>query len=113
MILTRIFVEEFLKKHDFAFQPNQQKLCYPKLERIYNRMALSKNFPPIKYGNGKIIEGHHRYICSEILSIDIDFIKGGVNLSFENDYFWKDILIENNEWDSDAKLEDYKIEFDL
>ena len=76
MEITKEIVENFLKSHVFSFQPNQQKLCYPKLERIFNRMAKDREFDPVKEGNGKIVEGHHRYLCSEILARNIEMKKG-------------------------------------
>jgi hypothetical protein len=44
---------------------------------------------------------------------EIDNIQGSTYLSFENNCFWKEFIIEYHEWDSDAKIADYKIEFDL
>lgn len=112
MEITKEIVEKFLKSHIFSFQPNQQKLCYPKLERIFNRMAQNKKFDPVKEGNGKIVEGHHRYLCSEILSKNIEFKKGGVNMSHQTDYSWNEIIIEDVEWDSEWELMYYEKKFD-
>jgi hypothetical protein len=102
--ISKEIVEHFLKSHDFSLQPNQNKLCYPKLERIFNRMAQGRDFDPIKEGHGKIIEGHHRYLCSEFLSINIEKKKGGINMSHQTDYSWSEIIIEDCEWDSEWEL---------
>lgn len=112
MVITKQIVEDFLKSHDFPFQPNQHKLSYPKLERIFNRMVQNKDFPAIKEANGKIVEGHHRYLCSEILSKEIETIKGGVNISQQNNYVWSEITIEDIDWDNDWEKRKYQKEFD-
>lgn len=112
MEITKEIVEEFLKSHNFLYEPNQHKLCYPKLERIFKRMSENKVFSPIKIGNGKIIEGHHRYICSEILSKDIEVTKGGINLSQKVNFVWSEVVIEDIEWDKDWELRFYRKEFD-
>lgn len=112
MEITKKIIETFLKSHDFSFQPNQLKLCYPKLERICRRMAKGKEFPPVKEGNGKIIEGHHRYLCSEILSNNIEVKKGGVNISHQTYYSWNEVLIEDSEWDTEWELTYYQKKYD-
>jgi hypothetical protein len=58
---TKEILIAFLQSHKFDLDPNQHKLCFPKLARIYARMARGKDFPPIKIANRKIVEGHH--IC--------------------------------------------------
>ena len=113
MKITKEIVEEFLKSHVFSYQPNQYKLCYPKLERIFNRMAQDKDFSPVKEGNGKIIEGHHRYVCSEILSKNIETVKGGINLSQQTNYSWSEIILDDNDWDTDWELRFYQRKYDL
>ena len=108
MAFTKQILIAFLQSHKFDFNPNQHKLCFPKLERIYSRMENGKIFPPIKVGNGKIIEGHHRYICSQILKTDIEITNGGINLSQQNNYTWHEIIVEEIDWDKPWELRRYK-----
>lgn len=75
-------------------------------------MANGKKFPAIKVGNGKIVEGHHRYICSQILEIDIEITKGGINLSLQNNYVWEEILIDDFDWDQPWDLKRYQKDYD-
>ncbi len=63
MQINKKTFEKFIKDHSFYYLPSQSKLSYPKLERILKRMMNDKELPPIKIANGKIIEGHHRYLC--------------------------------------------------
>lgn len=110
--ITKKEVEEFLKSHNFPYQPNQHKICFPKLERIYERMAKDKVFPAIKIGNGKIIEGHHRYICSEMLGKELAVVKGGINLSQTETFVWTEIIVEDAEWDFDWEIRLHQRNFD-
>lgn len=112
MEFTKEILIAFLQTHNFEFEPNQTKLCFPKLSRIHSRMANGKIFPPIKVGNGKIVEGHHRYICAQILKINIEIGKGGVNFSLQNDYVWSNIIVEDIDWDQPWELKRYQKDYD-
>lgn len=112
MAFTKEILIAFLQSHNFNFEPNQHKLCFPKLKRIYVRMASGKNFPAIKVGNGKIVEGHHRYICSQILDIDIEIANGGVNISHQNSFVWKGVIVDDIDWDHPWELRKFQKDYD-
>lgn len=76
-------------------------------------MLNNKFFRPIKEANGKIVEGHHRYVCSEILTKKIEIIKEGINISMETNYSWSEVIIEENDWDSECDLKSYQRKYDL
>ena len=110
--LTKEILIAFLQSHKFDFDPNQHKLCFPKLARIYARMASGRDFPAIKVGNGKIVEGHHRYICSQILKIEIETARGGINMSQQNEYTWAAIIVDDIDWDKPWELRRYQKDYD-
>lgn len=112
MDITKEQFESFLQSHTFPLSPNQNKLSYPKLLRIFKRMVNNKPFTAIKVGEEKIIDGHHRYVCAEFLSKDLETTEGGVNISHEVDLSWKEILIEDEDWDHEEDLKAYTDEFD-
>ena len=76
-------------------------------------MSNDNSFSPITEANGKIVEGHHRYVCSEILTKKMEIIKGGINISMETNYLWSEVIIEENDWDSECDLKLYVKEYDL
>ena len=76
-------------------------------------MFNDRYFRPIKIANEKIIEGHHRYVCSEILIKKMEIIKGGINISMETNYSWSGVIVEENDWDSECDLKLYEKEYDL
>jgi hypothetical protein len=112
MQINKKTFEKFIKDHSFYYLPSQSKLSYPKLERILKRMMNDKELPPIKIANGKIIEGHHRYLCAEYLKKEIAYVKGGVNHTPQIEYFWSEILIEDIDWDQEQDRKLYEKQYD-
>jgi hypothetical protein len=92
-------VREFLKSHTFPLQPTQQKICYPIIRRIHRKMQMGVPFENINIDNLLLINGHHRYICSLLLQLEI-----GTNAwkspSNTIDLKWSDIDIDANDWES-------------
>lgn len=112
MILTKEIVEELLKENSFEYVSSQKKICYPKLERIFRRLSEGKDLHPIKFAENRIVEGHHRYLCSILLKKTIEMVKGGNNLSHKISYPWNQVMIDEIDWDSPDEINKYQKLFD-
>lgn len=99
-------VKKYLKENTFEFNPTQNKICYPILNRLYKKLHIGVCFKEIKVeeNEGLIIDGHHRFIASKIAEINIDTFPS-LKTSATRIYTWFDIEIVENEWDTKERIE--------
>lgn len=71
-IITIEQLKDFLKSGNFKLQPTQNKLCYPIIRRICHKMNAGVHFENINVDKELLINGHHRYICSQCLKKSIN-----------------------------------------
>jgi len=105
-------VEKFLKETDFDLKPSQGKVSFPIIERIYRRLQNGHAFGSIHISKGKIVDGHHRYICLKLLGYTIEYTSGGQNTSVGKDYEWKNITIDTDDYDSSHYRDIYTERYD-
>lgn len=60
-------------------------------------------FDDIKVYDGVIIDGHHRYVSSQLAKTKIDQVKSSrTNATIE--YAWDDVIFVDEEWDTQDKI---------
>ncbi len=91
-------VKEFLFEKEFDYQPGQIEISFPILMRIHKRLQQGNSFNAIKTRNGRIVDGHHRYICHQLLNIIPETIMGGENSS-KFEFTWKQIYLTKDDYD--------------
>jgi hypothetical protein len=101
--LTKKDIEEFLNNEDLFLRPRQGKLSLPILQRIHHKMKLEVPFASIQVDGDLIVNGHHRYICSEILKSNLEQInwmrpEGATALA------WRDVVIEEIDFDQPEEI---------
>ncbi len=75
MEINRDLILSILEKKENIFRPNQAKVSLPIITRICKKMKHKIRFRPIHVSDDNlIIDGHHRYISSILLGIDIGIV---------------------------------------
>ncbi|KQO20603.1 hypothetical protein ASF10_16135 [Flavobacterium sp. Leaf82] len=91
-------VKEFLLETEFSYQPGQIEISFPILKRIHRRLQQGNSFNAIKIISGRIVDGHHRYICHQLLDLIPETITGGANSS-QVKVTWKEINLTRVDYD--------------
>lgn len=110
--ITLDSVSKFLKETEFKFKPGQDKVSYPKIERIHRRLCKGLTFSAIKIVDGQIIDGHHRFICLSLLGMEIDTVPGGKNITENLEFSWEGMIVETTDYDSESEIKEYARRFD-
>lgn len=96
-------IKEFLKEKELEYLPTHNKLSLPIINRIYKKMTNGIKFEIVKINENIIIDGHHRYISSELAKSEIEktsYPKTSATIV----YSWNDVVFVNEEWDTDYKI---------
>ncbi len=105
MALSKEAVIDLLQNGDMDLEPTQEGLCFPILERLYNKMISNLSFPDIQVCDGLIINGHHRYIASILSKYEklgrVPSIKSSAKKQFE----WKSLILDEQDWDKPEEIE--------
>ena len=101
--ITEEIIKEFLKEKELEYLPTHNKLSLPIINRIYKKMTNGIKFEIVKINENIIIDGHHRYISSELAKSGIEktsYPKTSATIV----YSWNDVVFVNEEWDTDYKI---------
>jgi uncharacterized protein (DUF1015 family) len=101
--ITEEIIKEFLKEKELEYLPTHNKLSLPIINRIYKKMINEIKFEIVKVNENIIIDGHHRYISSELAKSEIEktsYPKTSATIV----YSWNDVVFVNEEWDTDYKI---------
>lgn len=96
-------LQAFLSNETLKLKPRQDKLSLPIIQRICHKMKLNVDFPYILVDDDLIVNGHHRYICSEIMKKPIGINKwqkpdNAVELD------WRNVVVEEIDYDEPEKV---------
>jgi hypothetical protein len=101
--ITEETIKEFLKVKKLNYLPTHNKLSLPIINRIYKKMMNGIKFEAVKVNGDFIIDGHHRYISSELAKNEIkktSYPKTSATI----EYSWNDVEFVAEEWDTDYKI---------
>jgi len=98
--ITHEEVEKFLLEAEFDHLPCQGEISFPVLQRIHRRLQQGNSFSAIKVKDGRIIDGHHRYICHKLLDRNSETTLGGANSKYY-EYEWSQINLTHDDYDSE------------
>ncbi|MFN7774707.1 hypothetical protein [Flavobacterium sp.] len=93
-------VERFLIETEFDYQPGQIEISFPIIQRIHRRLQQGSSFSAIKVRNGRIVDGHHRYICHKLLKLDAETTIGGGN-SKQVELVWTNVNLTRDDYDDE------------
>lgn len=95
--------QKFLKENKFDLKATQNKLCFPIIERLYEKMVLGVEFDPIKVADESIINGHHRYISSILAHFKLERVIWTAPKSVTH-FSWEQIEIDASDWESETDI---------
>ena len=104
-------VLEYLVVTEFDHQPGQLEISFPILQRIHRRLQLGNTFSAIKTRSGRIVDGHHRYICHKLLQLEPETTKGGGNSS-QLTFLWSDVNLTVEDYDDEETRARFAERFD-
>ncbi|RZJ71276.1 hypothetical protein [Flavobacterium sp.] len=113
--MTEITFEEvkrFLQETEFDHQPGQIEISFPILQRIHRRLQQGNSFSAIKTRNGRIVDGHHRYICHKLLNIVPETNVGGAN-THQIEFEWKMINLTPDDYDDEDSAKRFVERYDI
>ncbi len=70
-LISKEFIHKFIKEIKIDLKSTHGKLCFPIINRIYQKMLVGIKFPSIKIDDNLIIDGHHRYLASLLANTDL------------------------------------------
>ena len=116
--ITLKTVKDLLESGSLELIATQEAVCLPILQRIYKKMKIGIEFANIRVKDTRIVDGHHRYICSVLSKTklgqnDWQISSTTVNCSWseltivEEDYETAEMIQVHNE--RDAELNDVDI----
>lgn len=94
---------EWVKSRDFNLKSSHDKLCFPIIYRIYRKMIIGIKFHGIKVNEDTIIDGHHRYLASQLAEITIEIFPSP-RTSATKTTNWESIEFDHEDWDTAAKI---------
>ena len=106
--ITPEIVRAFLREHQFELFSTHKKVCFPILERIFNKLVQGERFEGIKVADGLIMNGHHRYICYKILEIEPEIINWTKN-SNDEITSWNLIEVDVIDWETPREIAKHQI----
>lgn len=109
MPLTKDQVIELLQEEKMDLEPTQDKLCFPIIQRLYNKMSSGLLMPSIQIDKNVIINGHHRYIASILAKYPLVRVTS-IRSSAKQQVEWKLVTIVEEDWDSRYDIEMYNTE---
>jgi len=109
--LTIEAVRDYLQKNKLPLFAGQTEVSFPILSRIHRRLKEGKRFSPILVDEDLIVNGHHRYICLNILNIEIEQLVWTSSPSSKSTC-WTKIVVVENDWDTDEEKEIYRQRYD-
>lgn len=101
--ITAEIIKDFLKGKELDYLPTHNKLSVPIINRIYKKMMNGIKFEIVKVNKNFIIDGHHRYISSELAKREIEKASYPKTLA-TIEYSWNDVQFVKEEWDTDYKI---------
>ncbi|WP_281631653.1 hypothetical protein [Flavobacterium luteolum] len=93
-------VVKFIQETEFEYNPGQIEVSFPILERIHKRLQNGNNFSAIKTSNGRIVDGHHRYICHKLLESNPEITPGGTNAT-QVELLWNHVNVSLVDYDDE------------
>ena len=117
--ITEATIKYFLEENKLKYLPTHNKLSLPIINRIYKKMLYDIKFEIVKVNGNIIVDGHHRYISSELAKKEIEKTSYPKSLA-TIEYSWNDVQFVDKEWDTayrildlnklDAKYNDLSLE---
>lgn len=101
-------VKDLLESGSLEFIATQEAVCLPILQRIYKKMKIGIKFEGIKIKGSRIVDGHHRYICSELSKIEITKYNWDIASAIE-DCIWSEVTIREYDYETPERIHEHNV----
>jgi hypothetical protein len=101
--ITIGLIKEFIESNQIPFMATQTKLCVPIVNRLCQKMSHGIKFDDIKICDNLIIDGHHRYLSSLVMDINIGWVLSH-KTSATKPIEWNAVEFDENDWDTPSKI---------
>ena len=71
-------------------------------------MKIGIKFEGIKIKGSRIVDGHHRYICSELAKVDITKYKWEIASSID-DCIWEEVTIREYDYETPERIHEHNL----
>ncbi len=95
-------VRDLLDSGSLGLIATQGEICLPILRRIYKKMKLGIEFEHIRVNDSRIVDGHHRYVCSILSETEIGINDWPIPSSAIN-CNWAAVIINEDDYE-DAEM---------
>ncbi len=101
-------VRDLLDSGSLGLIATQGEICLPILQRIYKKMKLGIAFENIRVNNSRIVDGHHRYVCSILSETEIGINDWPIPSTAIN-CDWKDLIINEDDYEDAEMIQNHNI----
>ena len=101
-------VNKLLNSNSLDLTATQEALCLPILQRIYKKMKIGIQFDGIEVNDSRIVDGHHRYICSQLAEFEIELIEWEIAKS-SVDYDWSIIEVVEEDYEDERQIKEHNV----
>jgi hypothetical protein len=104
--LEQISIEivlELVKQSNVDLKSTHERLCFPVIKRLYNKMKIGIKFSGIKVDGDLIIDGHHRYLASLLAGVCLETLPSN-RTSATKVTEWDVVEFVEEDWDTEAKI---------
>lgn len=95
-------VIDLLNSGTLELVATQEELCLPILQRIYKKMKIGIKFDNIRVKDFRIVDGHHRYVCSVLSKTEVGKNSWAISSSATN-CNWTAVNINEDDYE-DAEM---------
>lgn len=106
--LTSNHVRNLLDSGLLKLSAIQGEICWPIVHRIYKKMKIGINFDNIRVNGTRIVDGHHRYICSILAKVEIGMDEYPIPSTAVN-FNWNDVAINEVDYENEEKIHEHNV----
>ncbi|MEK6153922.1 hypothetical protein WIW50_11705 [Flavobacteriaceae bacterium 3-367] len=101
-------VRALLDSGSLELSATQQEVCLPILQRIYKKMKYGIMFDHIRVNGTRIVDGHHRYICTLLSNVKIGINHWPIPSTTVN-YSWSEVVINDEDYETETMILEHNI----
>tara|TARA_R110002126_G_scaffold215411_1_gene361533 strand:+ start:187 stop:567 length:381 start_codon:yes stop_codon:yes gene_type:complete len=102
-------IQDLFESGSLELIATQPGVCLPMLQRIYKKMKVGIEFADIRVNDSRIVDGHHRYICSKLLNIDIGINNNYPIPSTAESHKWEVLVIDEFDFETEEEIKNHNL----
>ena len=102
-------IQDLFKSGSLDLVATQPGVCLPMLQRIYKKMKVGIDFDAIRVNESRIVDGHHRYVCSKLLDMEIEITNNYPIPSTSENHEWEVLVIDEFDHETDAEINEHNV----